>query len=135
MSGLFRWLPGHRDAARRRAHARRKALAGLEFALAELGHELARLAQLSLTAEVDDATAVARETTATARILEVLARGEGFASALPDDEAAKGWRAVAAKATRARLLGQGPHRAASLDSIATECEQLQQLVSREIAQL
>lgn len=135
MSGLFGWLPGRRAAAQRRAHARRKALAGLEFALAELGHELERLAQLSETAEQDDAAAIARETTTTTRILDILARGEGFASALPENEGAKGWRAVAAEATRARLLGQSPHRAAKLATIAAECEQLQQLVSREISEL
>jgi hypothetical protein len=135
VTGLFGWLPGRRAAARRRAHARRKGLGGLEFALAELGHELERLAQLSHTTERDDAAAVARETTTTARILEVLARGERFASELPNDEAAKAWRALAADATKARLLGQGPHRAAKLEIAAAQCEKLQQFVSREISEL
>jgi hypothetical protein len=134
-SGLFGWLPGRRAAAQRRRHTRRSALAGLEFALAELDHELRRLAALSHTAEQDDAAAVARETTTTARILEVLARGERFASQLPDGELASGWRRLAAGAGKARLLGQGPHRAAKLEAAAVECEQLQQLVSRELADL
>lgn len=133
MPGLFGWLPGRRAAAQRKVHARAKALTGLEFALAELGHELEHLAQLSQTEEPDDAAAIARETATTSRILDVLARGEGFAAALSGDEAAKSWRAVAAEATRARLLGQGPHRAAKLQAIAAECEQLQQFVSREIS--
>jgi hypothetical protein len=135
MSDLFGWLPGRRAAAQRRGHTRRKALTGLEFSLAELAHELERLAQLSPAVDHDDAAAVARETTTTTRILDVLTRGEGFASALPEDAATKGWRAVAAEAARARLLGQGPHRAAKLETIAAECERLQQLVSREISEL
>ena len=133
--GLFGWLPGRRAAAQRQRHARRSALAGLEFALAELDHELRRLAALLSTVDHDDAGAVARETTTTARILEVLARGERFASQLPDRELVSAWRQLAASAGRTSLPGQGPHRAAKLEAAAAECERLQQLVSRELADL
>ena len=42
---------------------------------------------------------------------------------------------LAASTGRARLLGQGPHRAAKLEAAAAECKQLQQLVGRELAGL
>jgi hypothetical protein len=130
---LFGWLPGRRGVARQKRHARRGALAGLEFALAELGHELRRLAELSSPGDHDDGAAVARETTITARILEVLARGERFASQLPDSELVSAWRQLAASAGRARLLGQGPHRVAKLQAASAECERLQQLVGQKLA--
>lgn len=56
--GVFGWLPGRRTAAYERAHARRKALGGLEFSLAELGHDLSGLAELS---DQNDAAAASRE--------------------------------------------------------------------------
>jgi len=126
--GLFGWLPGRRAAAQKRRRAHRKALAGLEFAAAELGSELRRLADHSQSSEPDDVAAVVRETTATSRILDLLARGERFAANLSKDEAASAWREVAASAGRARLLGQGPHRVARLRAVAEECEQLQQFI-------
>jgi hypothetical protein len=42
---------------------------------------------------------------------------------------------VVASATKARLLGQGPYRAAKLEAAATECEQLQQFIDRQLAEL
>ena len=133
--GLFGWLPGRRAAAQRRRQAHRKTLAGLEFTAAELGSELRRLADLSQSSEPDDAAAIVRETTATSRILDVLAHGERYAANLSKDEAAHAWREVAASAGRARLLGQGPHRVARLRAVAAECEQLQQLIDDELASL
>ncbi len=50
-SALLGWLPGRRDAAQTKRHARRKALAGVEFALAELAQQLRRLAELSVVEE------------------------------------------------------------------------------------
>ena len=132
---LFGWLPGQRAAAQRRAQARRNALAGLEGALAELGRELSRLAELSHTSDQDDRAAVVRESTTTTRILEALQRGEGLAAGLSDDEIASAWRELAASTGRARLLGQGPHRAAKLEAAAAKCEQLQQLVGQELTSL
>ena len=133
--GLFGWLPGRHAAAQKRRQAHRKALAGLEFSSAELGSELRRLADLSQSSEPDDAAAIVRETTATSRILDVLARGERFAADLSKEEAASAWREVAASAGRARLLGQGPHRVARLRAVASECERLQQLIDEELARL
>lgn len=132
---LFGWLPGRKAAAQKRRQAHRKALAGLQFTAAELGSELQRLADISQSSEPDDAAAVVRETTVTSRILELLARGERFAATLSKDEAASAWREVAASAGRARLLGQGPHRAARLRAVAEECEQLQQFIDEELAGL
>ena len=134
-SSLFGRLPGRKAAAQKRRQAHRKALAGLEFTAAELGNELQRLADISESSEHDDAAAVVRETTATSRILDSLARGEGFAAALSDDEGARAWRELAASAGRARLLGQGPHRAARLRAVAGECGRLQQLIDDELARL
>ena len=133
--GLFDRRPKRHATAQRRSHARRKALAGLEFTLAELHHDLQRLAELSQTTDQDDAAAVTRETATTSRILEVLARGERFASDLSNDEAASAWRELAASTGRARLLGQGPHRVTKLKDVAAQCEQLQQFVSQELAAL
>lgn len=133
--GLFGWLPGRRAAAQKRRRAHRKALAGLEFATAELGSELQRLAEPSQTTEQDDAPASEREAATTSRILEVLARGERFASALSNDAAASTWRELAASTSRARLLGEGPHRAAKLKVAAAECEQLQRFIDEELAGL
>ena len=134
-SSLFGWLPGRKAAAQKRRQAHRKALAGLEFTAAELGNELQRLADISLSSEPDDAAAVVRETAATSRILDSLARGESFASSLSDDEGARAWRELAASAGRARLLGQGPHRAARLRAVAEECQRLQQYIDEELAGL
>jgi hypothetical protein len=133
--GLFGRLPGRRATAQRRVRARRKALAGLEFTLAELGHDLKRLAELPQVGDQDDAAALAREAPVTSRILEVLARGERFASDLSNGEVASAWRELAASSDRARLLEPGPHRAAKLTIAAAECEQLQQFVSQELAKL
>jgi hypothetical protein len=121
-------LPGRRAAAQRRAEARRSALR-----VAELARELKRLAALSQTTDQDDAAAIARETTVTWRILEVLRRGEQLASHLADDEIASAWRRLAASTGRARLLGQGPHRAAKLEEVAAGCQRLQELLRRELA--
>jgi len=133
MLGLFGWLPGQRAAAQERAHARRKALAGLEFALAELGHELERLAELSHATNEEDAAAT--EAGIAARISEALQRGELFAADLSDDEAASAWQRLAASTTAAHLRGRGPDRAARLKVAAAECEQLQQFVDQELAGL
>lgn len=135
LSGLFAWLPGQRAAAQLRAQARGNVLAGLELALAELGRELSRLAELSHTSDQDDRAAIVREATITSRILEVLQRGEGLASDLSDDEAASAWRRLAASTGRARLLGQGPHRAAKLEAAAAECQRLQELVDQKLTGL
>ncbi len=132
MLGLFGWLPGQRAAAQERAHARRKALAGLEFALAELGHELERLAELSHATNEEDAAA-ATEAGIAARISEALQRGALFAADLSDDEAVSAWQRLAASTTAADLLGRGPDRAARLKVAAAECEQLQQFVDQELA--
>jgi hypothetical protein len=128
---MFGWLPGRRAAAHRITRARRAALAGLEFALAELDHELQRLADLSLT-EQNDGDASATEADLTSRILAVLQRGDGFAADLSDDEAASAWRLLAASTAGTDLLGQGPHRAAKLRVAAAQCEQLQQFVDEEL---
>jgi hypothetical protein len=132
-SSLFGRLPGQRAAAQRRRQTRRHALAGFEAALAELGRELKRLAQLSHTTDHDDAAAIVREATITSRILGVLQRGERLTSDLSDDGVASAWRRLAASTGRARLLGQGPHRAAKLEDAAAECQRLQQIVEQELA--
>jgi hypothetical protein len=133
--GLFDWLPKRHATAQRRTHARRKALAGLEFTLAELGHDLQRLAELFQTAGQHDVAAVKGEAAISSRILELLARGERFAADLADDEAATAWRDVATSTGNAHLLEQSPHRAARLKEVAAQCEQLQQSVSQELADL
>ena len=125
------WLPGRRAAAQRTSRARRKALAGLEFALAELEHDLQRLAELS-QAEHDDRAATATEADISARILAALQRGDRFAASLNDDEAASAWQALAASTTETRLLGHDPHNAARLKLAAAQCEQLQQFVDQEL---
>jgi hypothetical protein len=132
-SGIFGWLPGRRAATHRRARSRHAALAKFDFVLAELAHELKQLAEASQTASHDDTAAVIRETTATSRILDLLARGEGLTSQLSDEEIADAWQQLAASTGRARLLGQGPHRAAKLLDAADECESLQQLVDERLA--
>ncbi len=128
---MLGWLPGRRAAAQRSTGARRKALAGLEFALAELDHDLKRLAELSYT-EQDDGEAGARQALISSRILEVLQRGDRFAAILGADEAASAWRALAASTTEARLLGRRPDNAAKLRIAAAQCEQLQQFVDQEL---
>jgi hypothetical protein len=133
--GLFDWRPKRHASAQRRAHARRKAFAGLEFTLAELGHDLQRLAEFSQTADQDDVAVVKGEAAISSRILELLARGERFAADLAGDEAASTWRDVATSTGDARLLEQSPHRAAKLKEVAAQCEQLQQFVSQELADL
>jgi hypothetical protein len=131
--GLFGRLPGRR-AAQERTYTRRKSLAGLEFALAELVHDLQMLAELSHTAEEDGATP-GGEAAIASRIREVLAGGERFASALADDEAARAWRELVAGTTNARLLERGARGTAELRLAAARCEQLQQFVDQEIAEL
>ena len=125
------WLPRRRAAAQRTSSARRKALAGLEFALAELEHDLRRLAELS-RAEQDDRAATATEADISARILAALQRGDRFAASLDDDEAASAWRALAASTTETRLLGRDPHNTAKLKLAAAQCEQLQQFVDQKL---
>jgi len=131
LSGLLERLPGRR-AARRQAEAHRTALAQLDFALAELVLELKRLSALSQTSARDDATAAAKETAATAQVLELLAHGESLASRLSDREIAAAWQRLAASIDKARLLGHGPHRATGLMAAASECERLQQLVDQRL---
>jgi hypothetical protein len=75
------------------------------------------------------------EAAISSRILELLARGERFAADLAGDEAASTWRDVATSTGDARLLEQSPHRAAKLKEVAAQCEQLQQFVSQELADL
>ena len=130
-TGVLGWLPGKRAATQRTTSARRKALAGLEFALAELDHDLRRLAELSHTAQ-DDAVAIATEASVRSRILAALQRGDSFAASLSDDEAASAWRALAASTTETRLLGRDPRNAAKLKVAAAQCEQLQQFVDQEL---
>lgn len=81
----------------------------------------------------DDDAAIARETTSTARLLDVLPRGDRLARQLQDEELAAAWRRLAASTTRARLLGQGPHRVAKLEEAAAECERLARLVEEKLA--
>ena len=133
--GVFGWLPGRRTAAYNRGHARRKALGGLEFSLAELGHDLSELAELSQTTDQDDAAAVGREAAIDSRIHEVVASGERFTSDLGNDEAVGAWRGLVASIDRARRFERGPDRVAKRRVAVTECEQLQQFVSQELAAL
>ncbi len=133
--GVFGWLPGRRTAAYKRAHAHRKALAGLEFSLAQLSHDLHGLAELSQANDQDDAAAVSRGAAIASHLHEVIASGERFAAALANDEAVGAWRELVASIDRARLLEKGPNRVAKLKVAATECEQLQQFVSQELAAL
>ena len=104
MLGRF---PGRRAAEQRTTRARRQALAGLEFALAELEHDFQRLAELSGVEQTDGAV-IALEAGISSRIAEVLARGERFATDLSGDEAATAWRALAARTTLKGRLGHGP---------------------------
>jgi hypothetical protein len=132
---LFDWRPKRHATAQRRTHARRKALAGLEFTLAELQHDLQRLTELTETADQDDVAAVTGEAAISSRILDVLAGGERFAADLANNQAASAWRGVATSTGNARLLEQSPHRVAKLKEVAAQCEQLQQFVSQELAAL
>jgi hypothetical protein len=131
---LSDWLPGHRARSNRKADSR-AALGELARELHELGRDLIRLAGLSRGADQDDGAAVARESTITARLLEELERGERLALQSQDEEILSPWRALAANVSRARLLGQGPHRVTKLQDAAGQCEQLRQLIEVRLAAL
>jgi hypothetical protein len=131
---LSDWLPGHRARANRRADSR-AALGELAREFHELGRDLIRLADLSRSVDQDDGAAVARESTLTARLLEELERGERLALQSEDQEIVAHWRVLAAGVSRARLLGQGPHRVAKLQDAADECEQLRHLIETRLAAL
>ena len=78
---------------------------------------------------------MARESTITARLLEELERGEHLARRGEDQEVLARWRALAAAVSKARLLGQGPHRVAKLQAAAGECEELRRLVEERLTAL
>jgi hypothetical protein len=125
-------LPGGRARKRHREDAR-CARGDLALELRELGRDLERLAGLSKGVDQDDAAAVDRESTLTARLLVELERGERLALRGADREILARWRVLAANVSKARLLGQGPHRVARLQAAVDECEQLRRLVAREQA--
>ncbi len=131
---LSDFLPGGRTRAKRRLDAR-PTLGELDRELHELARDLTRLAGLSADPGQDDAAAVARESTITARLLEELARGEHLARRGEDQEVLARWRALAAAVSKARLLGQGPHRVAKLQAAAGECEELRRLVEERLTAL
>ena len=105
--GLLGWLPGRRSAAQRRARARRAALSELGGLLAELDRDLKRLVELSQTTEHDRAAVIARETTATSRILAAIEQGDRLAGQLCDEKIASAWRQLVASTVKAGLLTQG----------------------------
>lgn len=131
---FFDWIPGRRSRMRRRREAPR-ALRDLALDLHELTADLTRLAGLSQDATQDDVAVVARESVLTARLLERLESGERFAPLGRDEEITADWRALAAHVSKARLLGQGPHRIAKLQAATVECEQLRRLVQERLSAL
>ncbi len=131
---LSDFLPGRRARDKRRLDAR-AALGELDRELHELARDLTRLAGLSGEAGQDDAAAVARESTITGRLLEELDRGERLARRSEDREIEARWRALAASVSKARLLGQGPHRVAKLQAAAEGCEELRRLVEEKLTAL
>jgi hypothetical protein len=131
---LSDWLPGRRARSNRRADSP-ATLGELARELHELGRDLICLAGLSQSVDQDDGAAVARESTLTARLLEELERGERLALQCEDQEIVARWRVLAAGVSRARLLGQGPHRVVKLQAAADECEQLRRLVEETLARL
>jgi hypothetical protein len=119
---------------RRRRDAPR-ALRDLALDLHELAADLTRLAGLSQDASQGDAAAVARESVLTARLLGRLESGERLALLGRDEEITTHWRALAANVSKARLLGQGPHRVAKLQDAAGQCKQLRQLIETRLRAL